>query len=150
MAGIRAVRSVSVARSWPDTVTITVTERAPVAVVKDASGDLHLADSTGTTYAEVPSAPTGLPLVSADATDPAAVQAVVAVLAGLPPSLRRQVTTASAKDPAAVTLVLGRVTVVWGTSDETALKAQVLQALRRDNPSVRRFDLSAPRSPAVG
>jgi cell division protein FtsQ len=147
---IRTVRSASVSRSWPSTVTITVTLRTPVAVVKDASGNLHLADSTGTTYAEVGSAPKDLPLVSADATDPAAVQAVVAVLADLPASLRAQVTSASAKDPVAVTLVVGKVSVIWGSAQDTELKVRVLAALRRDNPTVRHFDLSAPNAPAVG
>jgi cell division protein FtsQ len=147
---IRTVRSASVSRSWPSTVTITVTLRTPVAVVKDGQGVLHLADSTGTTYAEVSSAPKGLPVVSADATDPAAVQAVVQVLADVPASLRRQVGTASAQSPYAVTLRIGRLTVVWGTAEDSARKAQVLAVLRRDNPSVRHFDLSAPDSPAVG
>jgi cell division protein FtsQ len=150
VARIPAVRSVRVARTWPDGVTITVTLRQPVAVVKDANGVLHLADSTGTTYAEVSAAPEDLPLVSADAGDPAAVQAVVAVLAGLPAKLRSQVSSASAKDPVAVTLVMGKLTVVWGSAQDTALKAQVLGVLRRDNPAVRHFDLSAPRAPAVG
>jgi cell division protein FtsQ len=150
VARIRDVRSAQVVRSWPDGVTITVTLRQPVAVVKDARGVLHLADSTGTTYAEVSSAPKDLPLVSADATDPAAVQAVVAVLAGLPAKLRSQVSSASAKDPVAVTLVLGNLTVVWGSAQDTALKAQVLTVLRRDNSTVRHFDLSAPTAPSVG
>jgi cell division protein FtsQ len=60
------------------------------------------------------------------------------------------VSSASAKDPVAVTLVLGNLTVVWGSAQDTALKAQVLTVLRRDNPTVRHFDLSAPTAPSVG
>jgi cell division protein FtsQ len=150
VAAIRTVRAVTVSRSWPTGVTVTVTLRTPVAVVKDAAGQLHLADSTGTTYAEVSSAPRDLPLVDADASDPAAVQAVVAVLAALPPGVRGQVSSAQAKSPDSVVLTLGRATVAWGSADETALKASVLQTLRKANPNARHFDLSAPRSPSVG
>jgi cell division protein FtsQ len=150
VAALRTVRSVDVSRSWPTTVTITVSLRTPVAVVKDAQGRLHLADSTGTAYAEVLSAPPDVPLVDADATDPAAVQSVVQALAALPARMRAQVTSAQARGPDAVTLTLGAVTVLWGGPGESALKATVLQALRRANPAAHRFDLSAPRSPSVG
>jgi cell division protein FtsQ len=147
---IPVVRSAEVSRSWPSTVVIRVILRQPVAVVRDGHGTLHLADSTGTTYAVVSSAPAGLPLVGANATDPAAVQAVVQVLAALPAKLRSQVSSATAKDPQAVILAIGRVSVIWGGPEQTPRKAEVLQALRRDNPTVKRFDLSAPQSPSVG
>lgn len=147
---IRTVRSATVSRSWPDGVTISVRLRTPVAVVKDSAGQLRLADDTGTTYAEVSSAPEDLPLVDVDAADPAAVQSAVAVLAGLPPALRSQVSSAQAKSADAVVLTIGRVTVTWGSADETGLKVTVLQALRKANPDARRFNLSAPRSPSVG
>jgi cell division protein FtsQ len=150
VAAIPAVRRVSVSRSWPSGVTIAVTLRQPVAVVKDGSGALHLADATGTTYADVASAPAGLPVVSATASDPAAVKSVVQVLGSLPAGLRSQVSSAGAKSPDAVILQLGAVTVVWGDAEDTALKVQVLKVLRRTNPSARHFDLSAPRSPAIG
>jgi cell division protein FtsQ len=150
VAAIRTVRSAEVSRSWPTGVTIAVTLRTPVAVVKDDQGRLHLADSTGTAYAEVPTAPSDVPLVDADASDPAAVQSVVQVLATLPARMRAQVTSAQAKGPDAVTLTMGSVAVLWGGSEESALKATVLQTLRRANPGAHRFDLSAPRSPSVG
>jgi cell division protein FtsQ len=150
VAAIRTVRSAEVTRSWPTTVTIAVTLRTPVAVVKDAQGRLHLADSTGTAYAEVSSPPPDVPLVDADATDPAAVQSVVQVLAALPARMRAQVTSAQAKGPDAVTLTLGQVTVLWGGPGDSSLKASALQALRRANPKAHRFDLSAPHAPSVG
>jgi cell division protein FtsQ len=150
VAAIRTVRSATVSRSWPSTVTITVTLRTPVAVVKDSSGGLHLADNTGTAYADLTAAPENLPLVDADASKPAAVQAVVQVLSALPASLRSQVSKAAAKGPDAVTLTVGRATVVWGSAEESGLKVTVLGALRRANPTARHFDLSAPRSPSVG
>jgi cell division protein FtsQ len=149
VAAIRTVRSVQVSRSWPSTVTISVTLRVPVAVVKDARGGLHLADSTGTAYADLTSAPAGLPLVQADATDPAAVQSVVEVLAALPRALRDQVGSAQAKGADGVVLTLGRATVTWGSAQDSALKVNVLKALRAANPSARHFDLSAPRAPSV-
>ncbi len=143
-------RSAQVSRSWPSTVTISVTLRLPVAVVKDGKGGLHLADSTGTTYADVTAAPAGLPLVQADATDPAAVQSVVQVLAALPASLRGQVGSAQAKGPDGVVLTLGRATVIWGSAQDSALKVDgAARSARAANPSARHFDLSAPRAPSV-
>ncbi len=150
VARIPIVRSVSLSRSWPQTVTIRVALRQPVAVVKDTSGALRLADATGTAYAAVSSAPAGLPLVSADASDPGAVQSVVQVLAGLPTRLRAQVGSAGAKTADSVTLKLGRVSVSWGNAADTGLKVQVFDVLRRTNPSAKHFDVSAPRSPSVG
>jgi cell division protein FtsQ len=150
VAALRWVRSAEVSRSWPSRVTITVTLRTPVAVVKDAQGVLHLADSTGTAYAEVSTAPADVPLVVADAKDPAAVQSVVRVLAGIPARLRAQVTSAAATSPDAVTLTMGQTTVLWGGPEESTMKATVLQALRHANPGAHRFDLSAPRAPSVG
>ena len=127
-----------------------MTLRRPAAVVQDGHGQLHLADSTGTVYADVTSAPAGLPVVRADATDPAAVESVVQVLAALPRGLRAQVGQAEASGPDAVTLTLGKATVIWGSAQDSPLKATVLQALRLANPSAKRFDLSAPHSPSVG
>jgi cell division protein FtsQ len=144
------VGTVRVSRSWPGTVVVDVSLRQPVAVVKDAHGVLHLADRTGTTYAEVAAVPRGLPLVGADAADPAAVQAVVQVLSDLPPGLRAQVRSATAADPESVVLALSRLTVTWGSAADSARKVAVLQVLRRDQPSARRIDVSAPRSPSVG
>ncbi len=94
--------------------------------------------------------PKGLPLVGADATDPASVQAVVEVLSQLPARLRAQVRSASAKDPQDVVLVLSRLTVTWGSAVDTTRKAAVLEALRHDVPSARRIDVSAPQAPSVG
>jgi cell division protein FtsQ len=150
VAKVRVVRSVVVARSWPNTVTITVTLRHPVAVVKDGDGGLHLADSTGTSYAEVSSAPKNLPMVTASASNPAAVQAVVEVLGALPADLRAKVDSAGASSPDSVTLKIGPQTIVWGSAEDSALKAKVLQVLRRTNHTARRIDLSAPHAPAVG
>jgi cell division protein FtsQ len=150
VAAIRTVRSVTVSRSWPSTVTIEVTLRRPVAVVKDADGSLHLADETGTAYAELTKAPDDLPQVAADPANPAAVRSVVQVLAALPAALRASVSTAAAKGPDNVTLKLAGLTVVWGSAADSDLKVTVLRALRSANPSARHFDLSAPRSPSVG
>jgi cell division protein FtsQ len=150
VARLPEVGSVTVIRSWPGTVVVDVSLRRPVAVVKDAHGVLHLADRTGTTYAVVPAVPRGLPLVGADAADPAAVQAVVQVLSDLPAGLRAEVRSATARDPEDVVLALSRLTVTWGSAADSGRKAAVLQVLRHDQPGARRIDVSAPQSPSVG
>jgi cell division protein FtsQ len=150
VAAVPIVASVEVSRGWPTTLVITVRPRTPVAVVRDASGGLHLADATGTAYAGVASAPDGLPVVTASASNAAAVQAVIEVLGAIPADLRGQVSSAGATSPDSVTLKIGKATVSWGNSQDSRLKAEVFTALRRANPGATRFDLSAPDQPAVG
>lgn len=150
VATVAAVRDVVVSRSWPSTVVIRVQQRVAVAVVRDSSGGLHLADATGDAFAAVASAPDGLPVVTAPASDPAAVQAVVAVLGAIPAGLRAQVSSAGADSPDSVQLRLGHLTVVWGSASDSVLKAQVLQALRHHEPKATRIDVSAPDRAAVG
>jgi cell division protein FtsQ len=125
------VATVDVARSWPGTLRIAVTERQPFAV--HAGGDgLRLVDAEGVPFAAVPEPPEGLLRLEVDRVvpdDPATV-AALQVAAELPAELRAQVATVAAPSPAAVTLRLhdGR-EVVWGRSGDAATKAAAVRAL---------------------
>ena len=60
----RAWSSVSVSRSLPDTVVITVTPRVAVLAVRNPRGEVDVVDRDGFTFRTVGSAPADVPLVS--------------------------------------------------------------------------------------
>jgi cell division protein FtsQ len=143
------VASVDVSRDWPSTVEISVTERDPVGYLAGPGGT-HLVDSTGFDYATVTTPPAGLPkidLPAAAPTDPR-TQAIVRVLAALPPQLRGQLTVVGAATPGSVTLSLANgKTIRWGDADESARKAAVLGALMTRPGKI--YDVSSPDLPTI-
>ncbi|GAA0907939.1 cell division protein FtsQ/DivIB [Pseudonocardia zijingensis] len=151
VAGLPPVASVHVARSWPHTIVVTVTERVPVATVSTAQGPA-LVDRTGVVYRGAPTE--GLPRLTTSPRpgDPATL-AAVEVLGSLPDDLRAQVETAGAAvaapgAPGQVTLRLVEDREVrWGTPDRAAEKAAVLAALLTEPGTV--FDVSSPDLPTI-
>ena len=137
------VERVAVARSWPGTLRITITERHGVAVVKRA-GAYWLVDPDGVVFQRVAARPKlpVLELVAVGPDDPTATAALAAVTA-LPPRLLVVVGTVRAATPEQVTLTLtdGR-TVFWGGGEDSAAKASVLGALL-SRPG-RHYDVSTP------
>jgi len=140
-----AVRTVEVARQWPATVRIVVQERAPTAVRRHGSG-FRLVDDSGVAFAVVRKRPRGLPLVSG--AGQAGLRAAVDVLAATPPKVRRALLEVRATSPEVVSLRLTRRrTVVWGSPERGARKAEVLTALMTRRASV--YDVSAPDAPTT-
>lgn len=145
---IQAVADAQVTRAWPNQLKIVVTERLPVVVVTDGS-NFELVDATGVAFKTVPAKPDGLPeaLVVGSRRD-VTIRSVVTVSAALPVSLREQVESISAASPDSITLNLGsKVKVVWGSSDDSARKAEVLSVLMRRDAKV--YDVSAPDLPVT-
>ncbi|ONI70567.1 hypothetical protein ALI144C_48950 [Actinosynnema sp. ALI-1.44] len=143
------VAKVSVERSWPGTVEITVNEREPVGYAKLADG-AHMVDASGVVYAVVPQAPPGLPSIEVPTlgTGDAATYAVVDVLGKIPPQLKQQVVALSAKSVGDVQLTLtGGQLVKWGNSVDSERKAMVLAALLTRPGKV--YDVAAPELPTV-
>jgi cell division protein FtsQ len=140
---------VSVERSWPTTVTVTVDERGPVGYVGKPDG-AHMVDASGVDFAVIPQPPTGLPVLdlATPAPDDPATRAVVEVLGRIPQQLRGMVTGLGAKTAGSVQLTLtdGRV-VRWGNSADSERKAMVLAALLT-RPG-KTYDVSAPDLPTV-
>lgn len=140
---------VSVERSWPTTVTITVDERGPVGYVSKPDG-AHMVDASGVDFAVIPEPPTGLPVLDLATPAPGdpATKAVVEVLGRIPQQLRGMVTGLGAKTAGSVQLALtdGRV-VKWGNSADSERKAMVLAALLT-RPG-KTYDVSAPDLPTV-
>jgi cell division protein FtsQ len=75
------------------------------------------------------------------------------VMRTLPAAIRDQVTEVSASTPDDVTLTLGgtNTQVVWGSADESALKAVVLEKIMQSRPpsTVSAYDVSSPRAVVV-
>jgi cell division protein FtsQ len=152
VAALPSVATVVVARSWPHTVTVTVTDRVPVATAATPTG-VQLVDAGGVVYPGT--APPGLPKLTFGAVGPddPSTRSALAALATLPPAIRSQVltvdaTVAGANVPGQVTFGLtnGR-QVVWGTDDRAADKAAVLVPLLTQPGHV--FDVTSPDLPTI-
>ena len=150
------VKDVSAKALPPSTLQVRVTERIPVALVKQGE-TFQLVDvdgvqlSTTTDAASVP-----LPVIDGGGgTLPKDLfQAITAVLGALPADVLARLSNASAASADAVELKLvdGQ-TIVWGNAGEKELKARVLAALLKvpvdpKNP-VKVYDVSVPRHPVT-
>ncbi|WP_244246919.1 cell division protein FtsQ/DivIB [Nocardioides euryhalodurans] len=142
------VRSAQVTRHWPDTVTIDVVERTPVAVV-EIGGRLRGLDVEGVVFRDYRTAPDGLPRVETPAdTGRDALQEAAGVISALPGDIADKVDHVEVATVDQISLELrdGR-TVIWGSADESDLKAEVLDALLPQEGST--YDVSVPGQPAV-
>ena len=143
-----AVAAVDVSRSWPDAVRVSVTERTAVAVVA-RGGRLRGMDEEGVLFRRFPSRPRSLPLVrTAGAADQDALREAARVAGSLPAAIARRVdfVQVSSVDRISQQLRSGRV-VRWGSADESAAKAEVLEVLLRQK--AQRYDVSVPGQPII-
>ncbi|MEY9874952.1 cell division protein FtsQ [Streptacidiphilus sp. MAP12-33] len=149
-----------VSTSWPHAVTITVTERTPVAAVRGANGQYTLEDTAGVRFATLSAPPAGVPVVQlalspagrgalAQFPEPVLVAGAVEVAKSLPPALARRtaVVVVHSYDDIELTLTGPSGTVYWGSPDQSARKAVVLAALLRQD--AKGYDVSAPTDPAL-
>ncbi|MGN6090349.1 MAG: cell division protein FtsQ/DivIB [Actinomycetales bacterium] len=155
------VKHVEVTRSWPSTIRVTVTERTPIAVLRNGNSPLQLVDATGTPFAAVAAVPRGLPVVTlafasqhADRRTTAAIAAAAHVAAGLPADLRAKVRTITAQSADDVRLALATTAestaaVVWGDDTQLAQKSAVLRVLLATAPHATTYDVSAPDAPTT-
>jgi cell division protein FtsQ len=161
LAALARIDHVEVTRSWPHTVSVKVTERTPSAILKSGAKFTEV-DRGGVRFATVDRAPAGVPVVqlTPDQAGAAAslrqfgtkrlLQAAIAVAADLPDSLRGHATAIRVRSYDGITVELtGGRAVMWGSEEQGALKASVLSALMKAEPSAVRFDVSAPTAPAA-
>lgn len=139
----------------PDTLVIRITERAPIGSVATSSG-FSVVDPAGVEIEKATDRPPSLPLIdvgTSKANSPA-FAAVVAVLLALPQPVLSRVdsVTAQTNDDVTLTLTGARQTVVWGSAENSALKARVLVALMKTQSATApvKYDVSAPTNPVVG
>ncbi len=141
------VASAKVTTSFPSTVTITVSERTAIGVVKSTSGFL-LVDRTGEQFRKVAARPANLPLfvVPGGAAARQTRSAVATVAAALNARLRGRIDSIQAISPQAITLLFtnGRV-VRWGGADQSAAKARILPTLLHRRGT--QIDVTDPSQP---
>jgi len=150
------VKAVTIQARPPSALKVTITERVPVALVKQ--GDTFaLVDVDGVQLSTTTDpGSVKLPVIDggAGALPQELFRAITAVLGALPPDVLARLSDASAASADAVELKLvdGQ-TIVWGNAGEKELKAKVLAALLNvpadpKNP-VRVYDVSVPRHPVT-
>ena len=147
VAKIPTVASVSVNRSWPSRVVVSVQRKVPVLAIKNPQGQLQVVDASGVPFEVVSALPAGVAQVNAasDVPDPEGIRAAISILQLLSPERRAQVSGVTVTSADLVTLQLGPVSVVWGGIGDGPKKLAVLEALLRTNPAV--VDVSAPDTP---
>jgi cell division protein FtsQ len=148
-----------VARHWPDSVTIIVTERLPLGSVARPGGGVAVVDASGHVLAWQSSATPGLVLVAPVTPGrPGTVLAgparpALAVASALPPALAGRVLKVAADARARVSLDLGGgVSAVLGSTTGLQAKltalASVLAGAHVSPPAV--IDVTIPDEPTVG
>jgi cell division protein FtsQ len=145
---LAVVSDAQVTRTWPDRVLIDVDERVPIAVI-EIGGRIRGMDEDGVVFRDYARAPAGLPQVRTSTdTRSDALQEAARVVGALPVEVSRLVDHVAVQTVDQISLVLrdGR-TVVWGSADESGLKAKVLAVLLRQRAQT--YDVSVPGQPTT-
>ncbi|MCX6397792.1 MAG: FtsQ-type POTRA domain-containing protein [Propionibacteriales bacterium] len=146
---IDAVQAAQVSRSWPHTISVQVTERVPIAVLRRGGAVLGL-DAEGVVFTVKESQlPKGLPVVQTALNVNAATLGEAArVVVALRSDIAARVERIKADSIDRIVLELdGGVTVEWGSAEDSENKARVLAILlARD---VTEIDVSVPGRPTT-
>jgi cell division protein FtsQ len=140
------IESYSVEARPPSTLVIRLVERTPVGAVDTGDGFL-VVDAAGVVVESAAERPDGYPLIAVDGgTEAEGFVPAAAVLRALPGDLfaRVDTVTATTTDDVRITLREEETTVVWGSAEESALKAYTLTALMKAQPGFDEYDVSSP------
>ena len=132
----------------PNTLIIHIVEREPVGSLATGSG-FDLVDPAGVVVERSQARIPGVPLIDIGGagSDSAAFDAAVEVLVALPEPVLVQLDTivAGTRDDVKLTLAGGGATIIWGSADDSAIKARILAAaLAQNYPNVLEYNVSAP------
>jgi cell division protein FtsQ len=142
------VKSVTVRRSWPSRVVITIVERVPVVAIA-RPGRYDLVDLDGVLVETVTALPKDTPpLAFPGEPTRDVVVATVDLLRALPPELRRYVRDLASTATGSLSFRFADGSeVLWGTGERTDEKVRALALLVRQH--AKRYDVRVPDRPAV-
>jgi len=148
------VKSFSIQSIPPHTLVVNVVERSPIGYLATTHG-FSLVDPAGVSIELTPTKVRSYPVIGVAGGSPtsAGFPAAVSVLLSLPSSVRTRITEVQAQSTDNVVLLMqgSGAKVVWGSAEQSALKATVLAALMRKYParSSSVYDVSSPSSVVV-
>ncbi|MFE1253145.1 cell division protein FtsQ/DivIB [Streptomyces fungicidicus] len=160
-AALPRIDTVDVVRDWPHEITLKVTERTPVLLVRKG-GKFVEVDDDGVRFATVSEAPKGVPALELTVSRTGSAAAslrrfdedrltreAVRVAGAIPATVARATRSVKVRsyDDISLELADGR-TVAWGSSEKGARKSRTLTALMKAEPGARHFDVSVPTAPA--
>lgn len=135
----------------PHDLTVRIVERTPVGVIRSDAG-YTLVDAAGVALATTSDQPSGQPLIEVEGgVDSTAFESAGLVVRALPADVRAALTgvTATTADDVSLTLSTG-LTVVWGSAEESGLKAIALSRAMGVNPGATSIDVSSPKVAVIG
>ncbi|MFV0428806.1 MAG: cell division protein FtsQ/DivIB [Arachnia sp.] len=147
VASLDAVSAVSVTREFPDAVAIAVTERT-VSYSRTSDDGYQWVDAEGVIFHHTAEAASEVPIATTSGTDQRLLADVATVVRYLPEAVRQRLVSieAVAVDKIELKLDDGDL-AVWGSADDSELKAAVLEKLLSVDASV--YDVSAPSYPTT-
>lgn len=145
----------TVARRWPGTVAVTLVERRPVAVVGRGFAAV-LVDRDGRILGPPSPRREAVPVVHVPAGPPGERlgprgRTLVAVVAGLPADLRRDVVGVRPSSKGVELELRDAIAVRWGDASQPVAKADAVRALLRqaDRRTIATVDVTVPATPAL-
>lgn len=147
VATLPAIADVEVGRDFPDTITIDVTERG--LVYQRVEGDaFEWVDAEGMVFSTSAERSEGVVQASTNGKDTRLLKDVATVVSHIPDKLLPRVVAVQARAVDRITLELDDgALVVWGSAEQSALKADVLAALLPTDAKL--YDISAPSFPTT-
>ena len=137
----------------PHELVVRIVERTPIGLIETRAG-YTLVDAAGVALSTTETPAPGRPILDVQGgVRSGAFESVGQVIRSLPDEIRSLVTGVTASTPDDVTLILGGTDtqVVWGSAEDSAMKALVLLTMMTQRPpaSVSAYDVSSPGSIVV-
>lgn len=153
LVGFPLIESYSLEARPPHELVVRVVERTPIGYVELRAG-FTLVDAAGVALSTGSAPGSDAPVLTVTGgVNSDAFEAIGHVMRSLPENIALQVTAVSASTPDDVTLTLGgsNASVVWGSADDSAMKALVLETAMAARPpaEVSVYDVSSPSTVVV-